>query len=188
MKRLRVRRRNGQESGSGQGGFAQACITALGGDPPGVINSDFQNRVERQGVSCQSILSPAEAHNPFQLGLALGRRAMAVTGGGAPRARYLNPFLATRQLEGAAVVREGGDLEVKCWRPPLSPGEKIWFKNRTLLYYFTRHFPTLFNKKPRNSSWQSCSSKCTLRLWSRPWWTLSCLPRQRIPCGHWVTS
>lgn len=39
----------------------------------------------------------------------------------APQACYLYSFLVTEQLEGAAVVLgEGGDLEVKGWRPPLS--------------------------------------------------------------------
>lgn len=38
-----------------------------------------------------------------------------------PQACYLYSFLVTEQLESAAVVLgEGGDLEVKGWRPPLS--------------------------------------------------------------------
>lgn len=49
--------------------------------------------------------------------LSLAREAPAPP----PKTLYLNSFLATEQLEGpAAALREAGDLEIKCWRPPLS--------------------------------------------------------------------
>lgn len=47
----------------------------------------------------------------------------------------------TEQLEGAAVVLgEGADLEVKCWRPPLSFLEKR-FGLKTELYWIVYHLP-----------------------------------------------
>ena len=61
----------------------------------------------------------------------------------------------------------------------LSPGEKIWFKNRTLLYYFTTcHFPTL--RKPQalpTSPWHSLTPKLSLYLFH---FLFHC-PLQRFP-------
>lgn len=58
----------------------------------------------------------------------------------APQARYLYSFLVTEQLEGAAVVLgEGGDLEVKGWRPPLSLlGKRFGLKTELdwIIYHF----------------------------------------------------
>lgn len=67
------------------------------------------------GISFQRILSLAPGHTPSTA------EPLAGSSRGTPQARYLNSFLVTEQLESAAVVLgEGGDLEVKCWRPPLS--------------------------------------------------------------------
>lgn len=58
-----------------------------------------------------------------------------------PHARYLNSFLVTEQLEGAAVVLgEGGDLEVKGRRPPLSLLGKR-FRLKTELNWIIYHLP-----------------------------------------------
>lgn len=80
-------------------------------------------------------------HNPpAQWGLAPSG-PLAASPAEAPQARYLNSFLVTEQLESAAVVlREGADLEVKCWRPPLSLLGKR-FGLRTELYWIIYHLP-----------------------------------------------
>lgn len=74
---------------------------------------------------------------------ALARGHAPCTARPAPRARYLHSFLVTEQLEGAAVVLgEGGDLEVKCWRPPLSLlGKRLGLK--TELDGIVHHLPFL---------------------------------------------
>ena len=93
--------------------------------------------------------------------------------GAPPRARYLNSFLATEQLEGAAVVLgKGGDLEVKCWRPPLSLlGKRFGLK--TELYWVISPlviFPRYSAKNQGIPVGKGVPSKRTLRLRSRPWW------------------
>lgn len=80
------------------------------------MNYDFQNMVGRQGVSHSKEFYPWHQDTP-----PFTAEPVAGSSRGAPQARYLNSFLVTEQLESAAVVLgEGGDLEVKCWRPSLS--------------------------------------------------------------------
>ena len=71
----------------------------------------------------------------------------------------------------------------------LSPGEKIWFKNRTLLYYFTTSFSHVIQQKTKEFQLAkvflvSAHSGYSLVDGRDP--VLSA--PQRIPCGHWVTS
>lgn len=89
-------------------------------------------------------MSGTKAQSPFTKGRAWhwsGRAPGGGFSGGTPQARYLHSFLVTEQLESAAVVLgEGGDLEVKCWRPPLSLLEKR-FGLKTELYWIIYHLP-----------------------------------------------
>lgn len=86
-----------------------------------VMDSAFQIQW-RVGVSRSSQLYPWHQDAiPFLAEPGAGAGPWPWYSGGTPQARYLNSFLVTEQLEGAAVVLgEGGDLEVKSWRPPLS--------------------------------------------------------------------
>lgn len=74
------------------------------------------------GVISVKLLSLARGPRPpSQVSLALELPLASVKHPPAPKALYLNSFLATEQLEGsAAALGEAGDLEIKCWRPPLS--------------------------------------------------------------------
>lgn len=101
-------------------------------------------------------MSGTKAESPFTAEPGIQRAPGGRFSGGTPQARYLNSFLVTEQLESAAVVLgEGGDLEVKCWRPPLSLLEKR-FGLKTELYWIIYHLPFshVTQQKPRHSSWQ----------------------------------